>query len=227
MENIYQRLNEVRKKVAYVQKDSTITVGGSYMAVSHDQVTAATRNELIAHGILTVPRLVSSEVKSAGQTSRGTEIIRYEATFDVAFVNIEMPSDSVIMPVEAHANDTGDKAPGKALSYAVKYAILKILNLETGEDDEGRTESWADASGESSKPISEAQQLTIKAKLETAERDMGRFLRWAKVESLDQIPVKAYDLCIKTLDNAIEAKERDAQNQKKEQPGGDTTVSDR
>jgi hypothetical protein len=40
--------------------------------------------------------------------------------------------------VSAHANDQGDKAPGKALSYAVKSAILKVLMIETGESDESR-----------------------------------------------------------------------------------------
>ena len=42
------------------------------------------------------------------------------------------------MTVEAHASDNGDKAPGKALSYATKSAILKTLSLETGENDESR-----------------------------------------------------------------------------------------
>jgi ERF superfamily len=40
--------------------------------------------------------------------------------------------------VNSHAADNQDKAPGKAMSYAVKYAMLKTFGLETGENDEGR-----------------------------------------------------------------------------------------
>ena len=34
--------------------------------------------------------------------------------------------------------DNADKAPGKAISYAFKYALLKTFALETGEDEESR-----------------------------------------------------------------------------------------
>jgi hypothetical protein len=34
--------------------------------------------------------------------------------------------------------DNADKAPGKALSYAKKYAVLKLFEIETGEDEESR-----------------------------------------------------------------------------------------
>lgn len=34
--------------------------------------------------------------------------------------------------------DNADKAPGKALSYAKKYAMLKLFEIETGENDESR-----------------------------------------------------------------------------------------
>jgi len=53
-------------------------------------------------------------------------------------VNVDEPTDVVVVPVAAHAEDMGDKAPGKALSYATKYSILKILLLESGESDESR-----------------------------------------------------------------------------------------
>ena len=48
------------------------------------------------------------------------------------------PSDKFSIEIEAHALDHGDKAPGKALSYAKKYAVLKLLEIETGEEEEGR-----------------------------------------------------------------------------------------
>ena len=137
--NIYQRLNEVRKAVAYIQKDKQVK-GQGYMAVTHDAVTAAVREHLIAHGVIIVPSLVESEVKDTGTTtSSGVPIIRLEARYDIAFINAESPDDRVTVRMESHALDQGDKAPGKAISYATKYAMLKLFSIETGEQEEERT----------------------------------------------------------------------------------------
>ena len=137
--NIYQRINEVMKEVAYIQKDATVTGGGSYKAVTHDMVTAMVRPHFVKQGIVVVPRLTSGVTVDTGRKTKGeSPIIRYEATFDVSFVNMDDPADVIVVPVPAHAEDHGDKAPGKAMSYATKYAILKLLELETGENDESR-----------------------------------------------------------------------------------------
>jgi hypothetical protein len=63
---------------------------------------------------------------------------RYEATYDFHFVNMDDASDTLVIRIQAHAMDNADKAPGKALSYAKKYAILKLFEIETGEDEESR-----------------------------------------------------------------------------------------
>ena len=142
--NIYQRLNEVRKAVDYIQKDDKL-VGGKYKAVTHDSVTAAIRGHLIEHGVMIVPSIESSKVEATGTTTgKGVPYIRYEAIYRVQFVNCDAPEEIVPMMVEAHALDEGDKAPGKALSYAVKGAMLKLFSIETGEDDEGRSDQKRD-----------------------------------------------------------------------------------
>lgn len=138
MMNIYQRINEVRKVVDYLQKDKKVE---GYMALTHDAVTAATREHFIAQGIVIVPRLLRSAVKDTGTTtSKGTPFVRLEATYAFDFVNVDQPSDHFTVEIEAHALDHGDKAPGKVLSYAKKYAVVKVLDLESGEEEEGRAE---------------------------------------------------------------------------------------
>lgn len=139
--NIYQRINACMKAVKYVQKDATIT---NYRAVTHDQVVSVVRQAFVDNGIVVYPYLdcdretrVTAILKPNGEA---TNIIRYEATFYVFFVNMDDPEDRISVQVEVHANDSGDKAPGKAVTYATKMAILKILCLETGENDESRTQ---------------------------------------------------------------------------------------
>jgi hypothetical protein len=133
--NLFERLNEVRKKVAYVKKDANID--NRYMAVSHDMVTALIREHLIEQEIFIIPSLKSSKMEEARKTKNGAPVYRYEATYKISVCAAGCP-ETVEMDIEAHADDSGDKAPGKCLSYAVKSAMLKLFSLETGVNDESR-----------------------------------------------------------------------------------------
>ena len=140
--NLMQRINEVRKAIAYIRKDKNVSTGasGSYKAVTHDAVTALVREHMVEHGIVSWPHLVESQsmpYEVNAEMVRAKQF-RYEATYDFTFCNIEDPKDSLTIRIQAHAMDNADKAPGKALSYAKKYALLKLFELETGEDEESR-----------------------------------------------------------------------------------------
>jgi ERF superfamily protein len=153
--NIYQRINEVRKLCPYIQKDKKVD-GAGYMAVTHDAVTAELRPHLIDQGIVILPRLISSHVADTGTTTKtNIPIIRYEAKYEIDFVNADNPLDRVTVPIESHALDQGDKAPGKAASYATKYAMLKLFSIETGEGEEER---MTDAKAKQKKDL--AEQIT-------------------------------------------------------------------
>lgn len=134
--NLYHKINLVRKKIGYIQKDRTVSTGkGSYKAVTHDQVTALVRDHLIEYGIICIPNFISgSMTEPRGESNQW----RYSAIYEFMFINSDDPSDRFLISIEAHAMDNADKAPGKALSYAKKYAILKLFEIETGEDEESR-----------------------------------------------------------------------------------------
>jgi len=137
--NIYQRISSVQAEIGYIQKDRLVSTGaggGSYKAVSHDVVIALLRPHLIKHGIVVATSL-------AGDTKfdpppEGSKQRLFSAEFVVSFINIDNPDDRLVLMLPAHALDSGDKAPGKAISYATKYAILKTFALETGDDEESR-----------------------------------------------------------------------------------------
>ena len=136
--NIYQRINEIRKVVDYAKKDKRVGEGG-YLAVTHDAITALTREHLVKHGVVIVPVLTSHKTELTGtSTSRGIPFIRFEASYRFDVVNADEPADRFSVEILAHAIDQGDKAPGKALSYAKKYCVLKLLEIESGEEDEDR-----------------------------------------------------------------------------------------
>jgi hypothetical protein len=144
--------------------------------------------------VLIVPRLMGSDITQIGETKNGTPVIRYAARFEIDFVNCDEPDQKITLPAEAHANDHGDKAPGKAISYATKYAILKLFNIETGEDDESRTEPYGGV-----QRVSDEQVALLKEKIAENDADEAAFLKYLKAESLEDIPAKNFDTCVKLL----------------------------
>jgi len=151
--NIHQRINKVREGIAYLKKDKKVE---SYWAVTHDMVTREVRPFLIKHGINMIVRQVSGEIQDTGKaTSKGNPITRYVAFYEIDFVNIDDPTDRETTSIGSIAEDHGDKAPGKCVSYAVKATVLKTFNIETGESDESRIESKLT-------PIEDLDLITLK-----------------------------------------------------------------
>jgi len=135
---IGRRVIEVCKQYGYLQtgKDK---IDGKYKAVSYDDLIGGIRKHLVDAGIVIYPQLTSGATVATGKTtSQGTPIIRYEGVFDVVFMNSDDKSDRFTVVVPVHAEDTGDKAPGKAITYAVKSAILKMFQVESGDEEESR-----------------------------------------------------------------------------------------
>jgi hypothetical protein len=120
--NIHQRLAAAMQKVTYIQKEKK--QGMRYSIVSHDSVTSKVRPALLEAGIVYYPVRVH-------HTQTGN---RTECSMTVRFVNVDEPSEWIDVESFGYGLDDQDKGPGKAMSYAVKYALLKTLGLETGDD---------------------------------------------------------------------------------------------
>lgn len=123
--NIYQKINAIMSDVSYVQKEKK-EVNGQYRFVSHDAVTSAVQPHLVNHGVVVIPT-VTNHVKDGNRT---------EVDVNVSFVNIEKPEDRFDVQFFGYGIDNQDKGPGKAFSYAKKYAFLQVFCLETGDDPE-------------------------------------------------------------------------------------------
>lgn len=130
--NIAQRINAAMAEVDYVQKEKK--QGMNYSIVSHDAVTAKCRPILQKHGIVYYPHGLA--VNQSGN--------RTEAIFQVRFENIDDRSDFIDVSTFGYGVDAQDKGPGKAMSYGVKYALLKVLGLETGDDPDEAQNARAD-----------------------------------------------------------------------------------
>lgn len=203
---IEAKINQVMKKVAFVTKDSTVGFGqNSYKAVSHDKVTELVRPHFVEAGIIIVPRQKEKGFSIDGKTSKGNDKIRFEAIYDVDFIDCDDTS-KITVTVEAHAEGSDDKCAGKALSYAVKNAMLKVLMLETGEnDEEGQKNS-----------INEKQMATLTTLITETKTDIAKFCEAYNIQSVAELPSGAFAQALMQLQN--KAKKQKADNATKNNP---------
>jgi len=131
VKNIYQRLNDVRRAVRGVSKERLAEIRGrvsyKYGYTGHEDVTAAVRDLYVVHGIDVEVSCMSWE-----RTSSSVAVGRVQITWR----NIDDPADfkMVTMPCESMGNP--GVAVGQAVSYAVKVAELKNLQLIGEADDD-------------------------------------------------------------------------------------------
>lgn len=143
--NIFEKINEVMKRIEYLTKDDKVEFGTTkYKAISEEKVTTAVRKELVNLGIVIAP---------IEQTMNVTELIRTDksvnqrADVNVKYrvQNIENTDDYIIVSSSGSGVDTQDKAIGKAMTYAYKYMLLRTFAIPTGEDPDKISSAETDA----------------------------------------------------------------------------------
>lgn len=176
--NIYQRIHAVMGEVDYVQKEKR--GGMNYSIVSHDAVTALVRPRLHAHGVVYHPV----------EMVRSQDGNRTQIDFSVAFVNIDNPEDRIVVPTCGYGIDSQDKGVGKAISYGVKYALLKLLGLETGDDPDNDQNAQHKPEGSAVKPQRATPQRngTVNGKGEPTTAQLAAAVQeWADIREKEHI----------------------------------------
>jgi hypothetical protein len=197
--NIHQRLAEVMKSVGYIQKDKDIIKNGRvlYRVVSHDTVIRETRPHFIEHGITVIPTITDHARQGANLTI---------ANIQVEFVNIDNPEDKITVNYFGYGVDKSDKGPGKAISYAVRYAILKVLCLETGDDPENDTD--------------DAKEETITDEQEINLREICDSKNFPIDKTLEALANKIFQ--IKSISDLPQSKFEDAKKMLMDKPANET-----
>jgi len=184
--NIYQRILAVMDDVRGVKKEADKKC--PYPLVSHDAVTGLLHMPFVRHGIVMVPTVLSV-------TQDGNRTV---ANVQVTFVNADNPDDKISVTFAGYGIDSQDKGPGKAISYAVKYAMLKTFCLESGDDVERYN---ADYISDKSETISPEQAYEIRRLVGDDNKLMDRLLVWAGADRVEGIRSKDYSTIIQTLNN--------------------------
>ena len=130
--NIYQRINNIMKIGVYLKKGSA----GQGTGAQYDELISVMAPLLSEHGIV-ITAEKHGESRSRAN-AKGNYI--FESDFIIHYINIDKPEDRFSTIIESHAMDAGDKAPGKAITYATKISMLKAFGVETGDNEESRVD---------------------------------------------------------------------------------------
>ena len=95
--------------------------------------------------------------------------------------------------------DTGGKAPYKAMTGALKYALLQSFLLATGDDPEDeRADARFTAPG-SDRPISADEVHELEKLIADTGTDLERVLAYYKVAALGEMTDTAYQRALEVL----------------------------
>jgi hypothetical protein len=140
--NIYEKMLKATDEIGIIEKKIKITIGnGSYKAVGEREVIDAVKEVEKSNGIFSYPvsrKIVSQELPTTESEYEGKKTVKWSVFMRIEttyrFVNIEDPKDFLDIVSYGDGIDAGDKAPGKAMTYSDKYALLKAYKIETGDD---------------------------------------------------------------------------------------------
>lgn len=214
--NIYQKMLRATEKISKVAKNLSVEIGknSSYKAVSEADVLEAVKPVEIELGIYSYPikrEIVETQVLETVKEYNGTRteskqlFMRLEVTY--RFINVHNPTEYIDITTYGDGVDSQDKAPGKAMTYADKYALLKAYKIQTGEDPD------KEGSGElksAKKEVAKAttKQLAILQELYSVE-DLQRALEIVKKGKLEDLTIYEASSLISKRTKKEEVKENE------------------
>lgn len=194
--NIQQRMSAASAEIDRVPKNLIVGTGkNQYKAVAEADILRAVKQAESAHGIFSYPvahEIVDSHpiINHTDYGDKESQFVRVKAVY--RFTCIEKPTEYLDVSAFGDGVDSLDKAPGKATTYADKYALMKAYKVETG-DDTDRTAS-DDLEGHDIWKIKERVDRLMTAKMQhgMTQDDLMKALGMSQ---------RQYDTCINSFKN--------------------------
>lgn len=139
---IYKKMSDVMKDVGAIGKDQKNTQQG-FKFRGIDQFVNALYPALTKHGVFMSPRATSftHELKDVVRGSGKAGVDKHVSIMMEYDFYAEDGSKVTVGPVPAEGLDSGDKATNKALSAALKYALIQTFSIPTEDMAEADFES--------------------------------------------------------------------------------------
>lgn len=142
--NIYQKMSAITSDLKRVAKNLNVGLGkASYKAVGEADILDAVKPLEEKYHIYSYP--LERIIEDSGimeneridyntkQPIKSNQLYMRIRTI-YRFVNIDNPDERIDIHTYGDGVDTQDKAPGKAMTYADKYALMKAYKITTGDD---------------------------------------------------------------------------------------------
>jgi hypothetical protein len=192
------KLGEVRRRIGYIQKRG-YNERHNYNYVAAADI-AGTIGDLLAElGVIVIPRLesIAYEPHAPGRGERVARVIMAYTFTD------EDSAEELTARVAGEGLDVGDKAAYKAMTGALKYALLQSFLLATGDDPE---DERAERAGglDADHPISAEQAEELRELIEKTGTDPQRVLAYYKISALSEMSEICFKRALELLRRKLE-----------------------
>jgi ERF superfamily protein len=160
---IYKKMSQVMADIGHVGKDQkNLAQGFKFRGI--DQFVNALYPALVKHGVFMTPETVSITHETFNVTrGNGKAGVDKHVHLTMKYTFYAEDGSSVAVgPIAAEGLDSGDKATNKALSAALKYALIQTFSVPTEDMVEADSDSPA---------IDPARKAVVKSKKQETSQD--------------------------------------------------------
>ncbi len=193
--NLRQKLAEVRRRIGYVQKRGH-NERFNYSYVTAADIAGSVGDILAELGVVVIPTLEEISYESAVGRGEATRMARVVMAYTFADVD---SGEEIIAKVAGQGLDPGDKAPYKAMTGALKYALLQSFLLATGDDPEDERPDVRYTAPSSDRLVSADEIRELERLIAETGTELERVLAYYKVASLKELTETAYRRAVEVL----------------------------
>lgn len=196
--NIFQKMADITEEIATVAKNLDVGVGrSSYKAAGEADILKAVKPIEKKHGVYSYPfkrEIINENVVVSELTNGNTgDVSRTESQFlrmhtVYRFTNVDNPSEFIDIDSYGDGLDRADKAPGKAMTYSDKYALMKAYKIITGEDPDQTASDEYNIKEQKKTPKATAKQKELVKNLYSEEELSGMLSRLGK--AFDELSIQ-------------------------------------
>ena len=190
--NIFKKMKEATEKIGRVAKNLEVGYGKyMYKAVGEADVLDAVKPIEAELGIYSYPydrEVIYQDMVTvnSGENERVNAFFRIKVVY--RFVNIDNPEEYINIVSYGDGVDSQDKAPGKAMTYADKYALLKAYKIETGDDPDKDLSGTMKPRNKQELKAKMATKMQIdKIKSLVAEEHWPQMFNYYKINNFDEM----------------------------------------
>jgi hypothetical protein len=207
---IYKKMSDVMKDVGAIGKNQTNTTQG-FKFRGIDNFVNALYPALTKHGVFMTPKATSytHELKDVTRSSGKAGVDKHVAILMEYTFYAEDGSSVTVGPIPAEGLDSGDKATNKALSAALKYALIQTFSVPTEDMAEADLESpvlgTERGKDEKAQPPSTSQQNAVTLQSPAASLVTATLTTGALAKATTAVPAATP---VETMPNMAAAKPR-------------------